>query len=603
MAEASHLPEFERYVAVRQLGAPAFSPRGDAFAYLANTTGLPALWLQPAGGGFPRQLTAFADRRVAGFRWSPDGRRIALLADHHGDEMHQVHLLEVGGWPRQLTHALQVQYSLGGWAPDSRRLAVSGNDREPSEQDAMVLDVQTGEVERLVTGGLFYVGDFSPDGRLLIVTEFLTNTHQRVHVVDVSTGERRCVLGEDGTEAKRFPVGWDGAGTGLYVVTDEGHEFSYLAHLTLEGGAPRHVLRLDADVADAQLSNARDAMVAVVNDRGVFKLRVYALQGGGEREKAALDLPFGEYGGIAVGDGGAAAVMDFATPREASNLFAVDLASGAMEAREQSMLGGLDPAAMVEPEAITYPSFDREVPAWLYRPRGEGPFPVVLSIHGGPEAQELAGYAYLGLYQYLLSRGIGVLAPNIRGSTGYGKGYQKLIHRDWGGGELRDIEAAADYLASLDWVDANRLAVFGGSFGGFATLSALTRLPDRWAVGVDIVGPSNLVTFVQSVPPFWRPMMKEWVGDPEEDREMLVERSPITYVDRLRAPLLVIQGANDPRVVKAESDQMVERLRERGVAVEYYVDEEAGHGPPSRDGWLRWLRMTAEFLERHLLGS
>src|SRR5690606_13590572 len=143
----------------------------------------------------------------------------------------------------------------------------------------------------------------------------------------------------------------------------------------------------------------------------------------------------------------------------------------------------------------------------------------------------------------------------------YGKSYQKLIYRDWGGGELRDIEAAADHLASLDWVDAAKLAVFGASFGGFATLSALTRLPDRWAAGVDIVGPSNLVTFVQSVPPFWRAVLKEWVGDAEEDREALVERSPITYVDQLRAPLLVIQGANDPRVVKAESDQMVEKLR------------------------------------------
>ncbi|HEX7040256.1 MAG TPA: S9 family peptidase [Trueperaceae bacterium] len=601
MAEAQRLPDFERYVAVRLVGSPAFSPRGDAFAYVANTTGLPALWLQPAGGGFPRQLTAFPDRRVAGFRWSPDGRRIALLADHHGDEMFQVHVLEAGGWPRQLTSAPRVQYSLGGWAPDSRRLAITGNDREPSEQDAMVIDVETGEVTRLVTGGLFYAGDFSPDGRRLLVTEILSNTHQRVHVVDLESGERRCLLGEDGEEAKRFPVGWDAAGSGVYVVTDEGHEFSYLVHLPLAGGAARGVLRLDADVADARLNHGRDTLVAAVNDRGVFKLRVYELGEGGERETAALDLPFGEYGGMSVAADGREAILDFATPREASNLFAVDLATGAMEPREQSMLGGVDPATMVEPEAITYPSFDRDVPAWLYRPRGEGPFPVVLSIHGGPESQELAGYAYLGLYQYLLSRGIGVLAPNIRGSTGYGKSYQKLIHRDWGGGELKDIEAAADYLASLDWVDAGRIAVFGGSFGGFATLSALTRLPDRWVAGVDIVGPSNLITFVQSVPPFWRAMLKDWVGDAEEDREMLIERSPITYVDQLKAPLLVIQGANDPRVVKAESDQMVERLRERGVAVEYYVDEEAGHGPPSRDGWLKWLRMTAEFLERHLL--
>ncbi len=594
------LPEFERYVSVRVVGAPAFSPTGDVFAYLANTTGLPALWLQPAGGGFPTQLTALSDRRVTDFRWAPDGRRLALLADRHGDEMHQVLVLEPGGWPRQLTDVPGVQFSFGGWAPDSRRLAISGNDREPTEQDAMVLDVETGEVVRALTGGQYYARAFSPDGRLLAVSEFLKNTHHRVWIADLATGESRA-LDDRSVEAKRYVVGWDAAGTGLYVLTDEGSEFTYLAHLPLAGGSPREVLRLEAGVTLAELDHGRDHLLAVVNDRGSFALRLLELSAGGEREVGSVELPLGEPGGASLAPDGRTALLEYATPRAAGNLLEVDLASGSTRPLEQSMLGGLDPETMIEPEKVAYPSFDRDVPAWLYRPRGEGPFPVVLSIHGGPEGQELAGYAYLGLYQYLLSRGIGVLAPNIRGSSGYGRSYQTLIYRDWGGGELRDIEAAADYLATLDWVDASRLAVFGGSFGGFATLSALTRLPDRWAAGVDVVGPSNLLTFVESVPPFWRGLMKEWVGDAEEDREMLVERSPITYVDRLRAPLLVIQGANDPRVVKAESDQMVEKLRERGVSVEYYVDEEAGHGPPGRDGWIEWLRLTAEFLERHLL--
>ena len=168
-----------------------------------------------------------------------------------------------------------------------------------------------------------------------------------------------------------------------------------------------------------------------------------------------------------------------------------------------------------------------------------------------------------------------MLAPNIRGSTGYGISYQKLIHRDWGGAELEDIRHAAEYLRTLTWVDADRLAVFGGSFGGFATLGALARLPEYWAAGVDLVGPSNLVTFVQSVPPFWRSTMRDWVGDAEDDREFLLERSPITYIDHVRAPLLVLQGANDPRVVQAESDQMVEALRQRNHNVTYYVDEKA----------------------------
>ncbi|WP_343418261.1 prolyl oligopeptidase family serine peptidase [Candidatus Flexifilum breve] len=237
----------------------------------------------------------------------------------------------------------------------------------------------------------------------------------------------------------------------------------------------------------------------------------------------------------------------------------------------------------------------------MYRPQGEGQFPVVLSIHGGPEAQERARYNYNGLYQYLLSRGFGVLAPNIRGSTGYGITYQKLIHRDWGGDELKDIEHAAIYLRSLDWVDSNRIAVYGGSFGGFATLSAITRLPDYWALAVDLVGPANLVTFAKAVPPHWRATMKEWVGDPEEDFDMLMARSPITYVDQIKVPLLVIQGAKDPRVVKAESDQMVERIKQNGGDVRYFVDENEGHGTTRRENTIKWYRMIVDYIEEYLL--
>jgi dipeptidyl aminopeptidase/acylaminoacyl peptidase len=269
------------------------------------------------------------------------------------------------------------------------------------------------------------------------------------------------------------------------------------------------------------------------------------------------------------------------------------------------MLGGLDPSDLIAPELVRYRSFDgREIPAWLYRPRGVSesqPAPVVISIHGGPEAQERVEYR--AFYQYLLSRGIGVLAPNIRGSTGYGKAYQKLIHRDWGGAELKDIQATADYARGLPWVNGRRLAVYGGSFGGFATLSAVTRLPDYWAAAVDIVGPSNLLTFVRSVPPTWRRMMATWVGDPDEDAAMLRERSPITWVESIRAPLLVLQGANDPRVVKAESDQMVERLRGLGREVDYVVFPDEGHGFTKRVNTLRAYRLAADFFQKHLGGK
>lgn len=598
-------PSFEQYTAVRQLGQPRFAPDGSGFAYLANTSGIPNIWWQPAGGGFARQLTAFTDRRVTAFEYSPDGRRLALLTDHHGDEMHQVFVMDAaGGWPRQLTDVPEAQFELAGWTPDSRSILASANDREPSEVDSLLIDPETAEVTRLMTGGQNYASGVSPDGRWLAAYELISNTSQRLRVRELSTGEVRVLVGQGEEPVKAWPVAWSADSTGVYTITDGGDDFAGLAFVPVSGERPRYLItgsQAGGDIEYAALSHDRQVLVAIVNVGGASRLRLWRLIQGGEEPLPAPELPLGVAVAAHLAPAGERLLVALTTPSSSTNLWLIDSATGAKRTVEQAMLGGVPESDMIQPSLVSYPSFDRDIPAWLYRPSGTGPFPVLLSIHGGPEAQEQPTYAYAGLYQYLLARGIGILAPNIRGSSGYGKAYQRLIYRDWGGDELKDIEAAAHYLRGLDWVDAGRLGVFGASFGGFATLSALTRLSEQWAVGVDLVGPANLVTFVASVPPHWRPMMAAWVGDPVEDESMLRERSPITYADALEAPLLIIQGANDPRVVKAESDQFVARLKARGVEVEYVVDDEAGHGPPGRDGLTRWLRLSAEFIERHLV--
>jgi len=230
-----------------------------------------------------------------------------------------------------------------------------------------------------------------------------------------------------------------------------------------------------------------------------------------------------------------------------------------------------------------------------------------LSIHGGPTAQERPLYDYAGLYQYLANSGIAVIAPNFRGSTGYGKSFEKMIYHDWGGKELKDLEYATKWLISKSWVDANRIGVFGASFGGFATLNCITRLSDyNWKAAVDIVGPSNLVTFSKAVPEHWKRFMAELVGDSENEQEFLMKRSPISYVDNIKTKvtkLLVIQGANDPRVVKNESDQIVETLLNKGMNVEYMVFEDEGHGFTKYNNLVRALKRTGEFFVDKLLSS
>ncbi len=592
-------PTFEQLTAVRSIHDGKWSPDGTRFAYLADTTGRLQLWMQPAGGGFATQLTTLAEHRVTGFHWSRDGGRIAFTADHEGDEMHQVFVLDVlesgGSWPRRLTDSPASQFMIGDWTPDGQ-LAVNGNDRDPGQMDVCLLDPETGELERLLTGGQHYAGNVSPDGRWLTSVELHSNSNSDIHLIDLATGAGSLLTPHEG-DVNNFPGPWDTGSTGFTILTDEDSEFMVARFIDLDTGEQSAVLAEGRDVDLAASSSGGRWHALVQNEQGRSLLHIWD----SERQQALTpELPPVVISAISLHPELPRALLSMSGAREPRNLFELDFLAGTIERREQAMLGGIDPDDLVDPVLIEFDSFDRPIPAWLYRPEGRGPHPVLLSIHGGPEAQERPEYAYQGMYQYLLAQGVAVLAPNIRGSTGYGKSYQRLIQRDWGGGELRDIEAAAAWLQEQDWADSGRLGIFGASFGGFATLSAISRLPDLWAVAAEAVGPVNLLTFAESVPPHWKPMMKHFVGDPVEDRELLMERSPLRYLDNVRSPLLVYQGANDPRVVKAESDQLVAALRERGIEVEYHVDERSGHGPADRDTAIVWWRTMSDFLLRHL---
>jgi dipeptidyl aminopeptidase/acylaminoacyl peptidase len=597
---------FEQFTATRLYGVVvAYSPDGQYIAHVHNGSGQFNLWLIPSGGGFPLQMTAFSDNTVRGLAWAPDGGQILFMADQNGDEQHQLYQIAASGsWPEALTNKLDAQHNItdSAFSPDGEWFAYCANDVDRSNMDVILRHRDTGDVRRpLPTGKLFQPVAWSPDSRYLTVVDIHSNTDQDILLLDAQSGEYVNTTPHEG-EVIFFPGPWKPDGSGFFFVTNTGREFNGIAFYSLADKGWSWYETPEHDVEQLVVSKS-GRLVWSVNEDG--RSRLYGKDLATGAPLRLPDLPLGVIGAMDIRPDGWRLAMTFARPGEAPNLFEYDLATGELKRLGQSMLGGIHPEDLIEPELVQYPTFDgRMIPAWLYRPRttsAAGRFPVVLSIHGGPEAQERPGYAYNGFYQYLLSRGFGVLAPNIRGSSGYGVSYQKLIHRDWGGAELKDIEHAAKYLRELDWVDANRIAVFGGSFGGFATLSAVSRLPEYWAAAVDLVGPSNLLTFVKSVPPFWMRFMKKWVGDAEEDHALLVERSPITYVDQIRAPLLVIQGAKDPRVVKAESDQMVERIRANGGEVQYYVDENEGHGATRRENAIKWWRMSARFLEEHML--
>jgi dipeptidyl aminopeptidase/acylaminoacyl peptidase len=597
---------FDQFTAIRRYQPTlAFSPDGSSIAYSTNTSGQFNVWRQPSTGGYPRQVTLYTEKAVRDIAWSPDGETILFTADEHGDEFYQVYTVpREGGQPEAFVAEPDVQHYLAAdraWSPDGRYIAYAGNDREPTDQDVLVRDVQTGETRRLLAGDASYHAvAWSPDGQWLTAIKFNSNMDSDVYLVSRDGTTKRALTPHEG-QVQYYPGPWKPDGSGFSLLTDEGREFIGLASFDLVRGAYEWDLTPDWDIEHLQASEDSSLLVWSVNEDGYSRL--YARD---DRTRKPVELPAIPNGVIQVlevSPDGRKIGLIINRPTHPAEIYVVDIAGGVVTQITDGFLGGIDEADLIEPDLIRIPAFDgKQIPAFLYRPRGEGPFPAVYSIHGGPEAQERPTYAYTGLYQYLLNRGIAVLATNIRGSTGYGKSYQKLIHRDFGGDDLKDFEAAATYLRSLAWIDPTRLGVFGGSYGGFATLSCVTRLPDYWAAAVDIVGPSNLVTFAKAVPPTWRRFMADWVGDPETEADFLMERSPITYVDQAKAPLFIIQGAKDPRVVKAESDQIVERLRARGLEVKYDVYEDEGHGFTKRANELKAMRDTAAFFEQHLGG-
>jgi dipeptidyl aminopeptidase/acylaminoacyl peptidase len=611
VTETQKLPLMEQFFAVRRFSSVlAFTADGAHLLFAGNISGQFNLWRVPVEGGWPDQLTSFSAETVRGVGVSPTDGRIVLCADHDGDEFHQLYLLDSDhGWPDKLTDEPEVQHYVGGaaWSPDGTKFAYAANARTPSDMEVWVRDAASGETRAVFGEGMFsFPGRFSPDGSKLLALDFRNNSDASIHLIDLETGETRELTPHD-DEAMFVPGPWAQDGSGFYMITDAGSEFRGLAFYDLASERYEWVEEPTQDVDDVTASTDGRVLAWLVNDNGYDRLRLRDLDNG--RDLPEPDLPAGARPHLtgaepplALSADGTRAALILSTPRRPPEAWIVETATGKVTPVTDSRMGGLYEDDLVDVELVSYPTFDgRKIPAWLYRPDTEGRVPVVLSIHGGPEAQERP--VYQPLYQYLLSRGIAVLATNIRGSTGYGKSYQRLVQRDWGGGDMQDWEHAVKWLREQDWVEPERIGVYGGSYGGFAVLTCVTRLPQYWAAAVDIFGPSNLVTFAKAVPPTWKRFIARFVGDPETEADFLMERSPITYVENVQTPLLVIQGATDPRVVKGESDQLVEKLESLGREVEYVVFEDEGHGFTKRPNELKALSLAAEWLEKHLVAQ
>ena len=603
--------EYERYSRCLTLMDLAFLSPSQAI-YISNESGQFDLWLQDltASGetGAKRALTAFTGQRV----WLAEGNPVAGVAyamvDEGGRGLYQIISVNPrDGQLATITSNAEARHYLahGSVDPTGRRLMYCDNERDPADFDVVIQDLPSGSrTTPLARGHHWEWPMWEPSGRAVSANMLPgpDEVHGFVHLL--RTGQTVEILPHVSKDAVEI-VGWSSDGRRVLVIHNLETDIARLEMVDWLTGKRRPLFGGDHDVEFARVLPGCDLVLFGVNRDGYTEIYLGPERGPfGRVRRVPPGCVTRGYGAmIACSPDASAILIGWSTGTTPPEILWVPLPRGKPRQVTSSLPSATGAGPLVPPRLVRIRADDgRRIGAFYYLPtelRGHR-IPAVLVIHGGPSSQERPSWGFFGLYAYLNSCGVAVLAPNIRGSTGYGKEFRSLVHHDWGGGDLADARACADWLRSRREIDGVRLGIFGGSYGGFLALSCATRLPDYWAACVDWCGPSNLVTFVETAPPFLRRFLIESVGDPERERDFLEGRSPVSYIDQLRAPLLVIQGANDRRVPPEESRRIVERARALGHYVEYELFPDEGHSFGKAANIIAATSLTARFLVTHL---
>lgn len=593
---------FRRFLNVRSARGAAMSPDGSRMAFRTNITGVDQVWRLDGPGGWPHQLT-FAVDRCMGVGWSPTGDTLVFSRDEGGNEHPQIFLMtaEGTGLKNLTAHPEWIHY-LGGFSPDGKRISFASNRRNKAFFDIYTLALPGGEAKLVYQNdGYNVAGRWSPDGKKMLVGTWRSNFDSDLAVLDLETGQTRQ-LNPEGQVARYEDAAWGADGKTVYVITDLGRDFLGIGAIDVETRALSYKDTPDWDVEGIRLSRDGTRIASVQNEDGYSRLILRDLQSW--EEVALPEIPKGLISGVSFSEDGRYLAFNLQGPTATSDIWRCHLGEGKLERMTRSSLAGLDPARFVEPKLIHYPTFDdREIPAFLYLPPGaplDGTLPVIVLAHGGPEGQDRPRFSTFR--QFFLQRGYGILAPNVRGSTGYGKEYSHLDDVRNRAHSVEDLARSVDYLVENKIAHPRRIAVMGGSYGGFMTLASITTYPEKFAAGIDIVGIANFKTFLERTGPWRRKIREAEYGSLEEDGEFLDEISPIHKVDRITAPLLVIHGKNDPRVPHHEADQIVQALKDRGQPVDYLLFEDEGHGIAKLENRIIAYARIVTFLDKEMKG-
>jgi len=608
-AAASDLEEMVvRMAKIGTCSTPSFSPDGKRLALLCTLGGLPQVWTVSAdGSGWPSLVTA-VDDQVTGVMWSPtDPDLLAFSLAPGGGLNEQIYTVRPDGQAmRRLTEGGAVNNRLTGWSPDGKLLLLSSSRADAASLDSYVYDLKLGRLQlAAVNKGVGTLSDTSPEGRFGVVTRVRSRSDSNLYVVGLKTRADNLLTPHEGPG--NFGDAHFSGDSTIYFLSDKGRDRKALARVKIDAlgrpGAVETVIgRDDADLDSYEMTRDGKTAALVWNVSGKDELAFLDLATGTSTPGPLL--PGGLLGGLNFSPDGSKLALSISGSTRPSDVWVLDRAgSGSWSAPRQvtfSPHAGVVLDALVTPELVKFPAHDGlELSGWLYRLPGETkPGPVVLSFHGGPEGQERPGFN--STYQALLSRGISVFAPNVRGSSGFGKKFVNLDNGPLRVEGVKDIKDCVDVLVARKIADPKRIGIMGGSYGGYMTLAGLTEFPDTFAAGADLYGIVNFETFFAHTQPWMAAISTVEYGDPVTQKDLLASLSPIHKLDRIKAPTLVLHGANDTNVPVVEAEQVVETLKKRGVPVDLVLFPDEGHGFRKTPNRVKSTVSIVEWFDKYL---
>ncbi len=598
----------EQFLKTTNYRGASFSPDFSKILASSDATGVFNVSSLPVNGDEPTQLTHSETESMFSVSYFPADERFLYSADKGGDELDHLFVRHPDGTTTDLTPGENLKAQFMAWAYDDRSFYVGTNERDPRYFDVYQYDTESLERELVFQNeDGYFPADVSPDGKVIALAKINNRDDSDIFLFNRDTGETTHLTPHEG-EANFSLAAFSPDGEYAWLITDADSDFKYLVRQNLESGARETIARPEWDVAYADISKHGKYLVIATNEDGRTRIDVRDTASGESIELPEVDGANIDSIGISRDEQHLA--LYISADKIPGDLYYLKLANDetTVPARlTRSLNPVIDPAHLVSGEVVRFKSFDgREIPGILYRPHQATPaaqVPALVWVHGGPGGQSRVGYS--ALVQFLVNHGYAVYAINNRGSSGYGKQFEQLDNRDHGKGDLSDCVASKQMLVETGYVDPEAIGIIGGSYGGYMVLAALAFQPDEFAAGVDIFGVSNWHRTVQSIPPWWeaqRAALETELGD-FGDEEYFKSISPLFHADKIERPLMVLQGANDPRVLKVESDEIVEAVRTRDIPVEYLVFDDEGHGFRKKENQARGYQAILEFCDSYLKRS